>query len=124
MKVAEAIVDPRYLSRSHTIQYLAHRLTQVSVSYDRALFAVYRRPSVDGDPWPPWQSTRGDCCSRYGFTGLWLPHVEDLLAECSLVRLAKKDRPPPCQRYIYSRGGWPQELGAPIPYPHPQKGVT
>jgi hypothetical protein len=123
MKVAEAIVDPRYLSRTHAIQYLAHRLTQVSASYDGTLFAVYRRPSKDGDPWPAWRSTRGDCCSRTGFSGLWLPHVSDLLSPCSLVRLAKNDRPPPCQLYIW-RGAWPKEDGAPVLYPHPQKGAA
>lgn len=123
MKVAEALLDPRYLSRSHAIQYLRHqhRLTQVSVSYDGELFAVFRNPSNDGDPWPVWHSTRGSCCSRDGFTGLWLPHVPDLLAECTLVRLAKNDRPPPCQLYTW-RGNWRTENGAPISYP--QKGAT
>jgi hypothetical protein len=117
LHVAEALVDPRYLSRSHAIQYRSYRMTQVSVSYDGALFAVYRRPLEDGKPWPTWRSTRGDSFSCAGSSGLWLPHVPDLLADCKLVPLAADDRPPPHQRYSYRHGGWPVEDGPLIAYP-------
>ena len=117
LRVAAALLDPRYLARTHAIQYDGIRLTQVSVSYDGALYAVYRRPIEDGKPWPAWRSIRGDSCSRDGFSGLWLPHVPDLLAPCKLVPLAANDRPPPHQRYHYRHSGWPVADGAPIAYP-------
>ena len=117
LRVAEALVDPRYLARTHAIQYRSHRLMQVSVSYDGELFAVKRYPSEEGQPWPAWRSTRGDGCGRDGFYGLWLPHVPDLLLTCELVRLAPNDRPPPHQRYRYTGNGWPIEDGAPIAFP-------
>lgn len=117
LRVAEAIVDSRYLARTHAIQYRAHRLMQVSVSYDGTLFAVSRHPYEEGQPWPAWRSTRGSGCGPEGFYGLWLPHVPDLLCTCTLVRLAANDRPPPHPRYRYSPGGWASEDGAPIPYP-------
>lgn len=120
MKVAEALIDPRYLSRSHAIQYrLADdsRATQVSVSYDGNLFAVQRRPLQGSEAWPAWRSTRGSGSGRDGHFGLWLPHIPDLMSECELVPLAADDRPPAHQRYRYIRGEWPVEDGAPIVYP-------
>ena len=107
MKVAEAIVAPRFLKGTHAIEYvrptsevqlLAYRTIQVAVAVDRddrqMLIERHRGfRATMSDPLPRWVAIRGSGVNDQGFYGLWLPHLPDLLTECKLVPLAPGDRP-------------------------------
>ena len=109
MRVAEAIVAPRFLKGTHAIEYvrstsevqvqlLAYHTIQVTVALDRhdhrMLIERHRRIGATmSDPLPRWRAIRGSGIDDQGFYGLWLPHLPDLLTECRLVRLVPGDRP-------------------------------
>lgn len=103
MRVAEVVLDHRFLTGTHAIEYCrrtghedAYYISQVSIVDARSIFMVcrYRKfMSVVSDPMPVWRSCRGTGADKYGFYGLWLPHLSDLLAECNLVPLSPTDRP-------------------------------
>lgn len=107
IRVAEAVLSPKFLDGSSTIEYTlpdakpddGYYICQVSIArpLGESPFAVERHRSFKAkltDPWPTWCVTRGSGCGPGGFYGLWLPHIETLLADCRLVALAANDRVP------------------------------
>ena len=107
MRVAEAILIPAFLDGSAAIEYVeadakpddAYYIRQVSIArpYNEAPFTIERHRTFKAkstDPWPTWHVIRGLGVGENGFYGLWLPHLETLLATCRLVTLADNDRVP------------------------------
>jgi hypothetical protein len=107
MRVADAITNPKFLDGTQAIEYDtadwagnsslgAYTVRQVSVAKDKTgRFLVERHrtfKSVSNSPWPKWHAIRGSSAGEYGFFGLWLPHLNDLLADCKLVELDTADR--------------------------------
>lgn len=112
MRVADAISHPGFLAGTHAIEYDtdrygvnadAHTIKQVAVARDRSgrLLVERQRPfkSFANSPWPKWENLRGIGGGRDGFFGMWLPHLDDLLADCKLVELDETDRVPPKEKH-------------------------
>ena len=108
MRVAQAVLSPKFLDGTSAIEYMVpggdlndgYYIRQVSIARPdgEAPFAVERHRGFKTtltDPWPAWRVTRGSGGGTSGFFGLWLPHIDTLLADCRLVRLAVTDRVPP-----------------------------
>lgn len=104
MKVGQATTSPRFLRGTHAIEYIvqgcekygAYGIRQVAVANDGQPLCIERHrgfKSKPEDPMPRWVVIRGSGACREGFFGLWLPHLNDLNAECKLVPLKKDDRP-------------------------------
>ena len=112
MKVGQAINSPKFLKGTHAIEYRvvypgqknpedAYNIRQVAAANDGAPLCIERHRDFNSkvtDPYPRWVVIRGSGITRKtkdsasGFYGLWLPHLDDLTAECKLVPLKKGDR--------------------------------
>lgn len=101
LQVAAAILDPRFLSGTHAIEYGdpakgAYHVHQVRVANDGSPMLIERHRGFKAkltDPWPPWRVLRGHGVCDQGFYGIWLPHLPTLVAPCRIVALDPNDKP-------------------------------
>jgi hypothetical protein len=97
MRVAEAILHRSFLEGRTAIELVeGETALQVAaadcdgpilISRWRSMFATSARKM------PRWCAIRGTRYNSDGGSGLWLPHLPDLLAKCKLVPLKKDDLP-------------------------------